>query len=154
MAKVTFRPPVVEDAARLAHTMRPLDYDEMVAASGPDVEQSLFDALRVSTHAWAADYKGELLALFGFAPYGLLSDTAAPWCIATPELTRVPGMLARSAARYFASVRLLYPRLVNYVDARNTPSIRWLKAMGFEVSEEAELVGYAQLPFYRFEMGT
>ena len=154
MARVTFRSPRVEDAALLAYTLRPLDYDELVAASGPDVEQTLYDALRVSTHAWAADYKGELLALFGFAPYGMLSDIAAPWCIATPALAAVPGMLARSAARYVGNVRLLYPRLVNYVDARNTPSIRWLKAIGFGVSEEAEPFGYAQLPFPRFEMGT
>lgn len=153
MARVTFRPPEAADVSRLVATMRETDRDELIAASGADLEKTLAHAVALSTHAWAADYKGELLSLFGFAPYGVLSDTAAPWCIATPALSEVPGMLVRSAARYFADVRQLYPRLVNFVDARNTPSIRWLKAMGFTLSDEAIPFGQAGLPFYRFEMG-
>lgn len=153
MGEVTFRRPEPVDALILAATMRQLDYDEVVAASGPGVPETLHRSLAYSTSAVAADLDGKLLALFGIAPAGLLSDTAAPWCLATPALEAKAGMLTRVARGYFRAARRDYPRLVNYVDARNLPSIAWLKIMGFAVSPEPVPFGWAHLPFHRFEMG-
>lgn len=140
------------DVGRLAASMREVDVDEMLASSGPDIEASLHRSVDCSLHAWSVDHDGELVAMFGFAPYTLLGRRAAPWCLATPGLSRIPGMLTRIARRYCAAVREVYPDLVNHVDARNTPSIRWLKRIGFTVDQEAAPFGRAGLPFHRFEM--
>lgn len=153
MGEVTFRRPTPLDALVLAATMRQLDYDEVVAASGPGVVETLRRSLTYSTSAVAADLDGKLLALFGIAPVGMLSGTAAPWCLATPALETKAGMLTRVARGYFKAAQRDYPRLVNYVDARNLPSIAWLKIMGFTLPPEPVPFGWAQLPFYRFEMG-
>lgn len=153
MGEVTFRRPEQADIGKLLVSMRELDLQEIIAASGPDPWETLRRSLAYSTSAVAADLDGRLLALFGLAPVGMLSDTASPWCLATPALETKAGMLTRVARGYFRAAQRDYPRLVNYVDARNLPSIAWLKIMGFTLSPEPVPFGWAQLPFYRFEMG-
>jgi hypothetical protein len=44
-----------------------------------------------------------------------------------------------------------YPVLRNYVDQRNTVSIRWLRWLGFRMGEPA-VMGAARVPFVPFEM--
>jgi RimJ/RimL family protein N-acetyltransferase len=152
VADIHIRLPNSEDAARLAAEMRPADRAEVEAASGPDVERALDQAIRLSTHCWAAERDGELLALFGFAPVSLIGGIGSPWFLGTPAVDPLPGALTRMARRYVQSIReTAYPVLVNYVDARNRRSVRWLKRLGFTVFAP-EPYGVAGLPFHRFEM--
>ena len=51
-----------------------------------------------------------------------------------------------------ATWREQFPFMFNYVDARHTDAIRWLKWLGFEFDEAAPY-GPFDLPFYRFTMG-
>lgn len=151
MAEVLFRRPTPADIGALEAGMRGPDRDEIIAMRGPDVRASLERAVRVSTLARAMDVDGAFILLFGVAPVSLLGRVGAPWMLATERVERCPGALMRGASLYIPIMRDLYPVLVNYVDARNTRSIRWLKRLGFTFFPP-EPVGVAGLPFHRFEM--
>lgn len=145
-----------EDVDAIEPWLRPADVDELIAASGPDVRGQLLEAIQMSNGrlgqmSFAAEHEGKIVALFGFVPAGALSERAFPWLVGRPELSRIPGMLKRLSLRYCGVTLEEYPLLVNYVDARNTLSVRWLRSIGFDI-HPAERFGVAGLPFHRFEM--
>lgn len=154
--RVEFIPAEIDDADELAPRLRPADRDELIAMEGPDVVRSLRGAIRMSAGrlpdmAWSVWLDGYLICLFGYIPRGALSDEAHPWMVASTEIRRIPGVHTREAKRYCSAALAEYPVLFNYVDARNTTSVAWLKRLGFTVGE-AEPMGVARLPFHRFEM--
>jgi hypothetical protein len=134
-------------------TMRKRDREELTAASGPDLVDQLHRSIRLSIAPGAAfSPTGELLCLFGAVPLTMLADTAIPWLVGTDALGRYPSALERGARGYLAAVQQQYPRLVNYVDARNLPSLRWLARVGFSI-DPALPFGYEKRPFHRFHKG-
>jgi len=44
----------------------------------------------------------------------------------------------------------IYDKLENYVDARNTKAINWLKWLGFQFADETVPYGMLKMPFYKF----
>lgn len=153
---VDIRFATASDASALEPWLRGRDFDELVAVGGPDVERQLVGLVershgRLGQQGFAAVENGRVLALFGFLPVTALSETAVAWMVARDEVERHVGMLHRTAKAYCAVTLREYPLLFNYVDARNTPSIRWLKRIGFTLGP-AEAFGASGLPFHRFEM--
>ena len=145
-----------EDADAIEPHLRVSDRDELIAASGPDVLGQLREAVeqsrgRLGRMAFVAEHEGEGIALFGFVPTSALSSAAHPWLVGTPGLSKVPGMLNRLSRSYCSAVLGEYPLLSNYVDARNTASIAWLKRLGFTL-DDPQPFGVEGLPFHRFEM--
>lgn len=137
----------------LIANMRELDRAELRATSSRAFHEQLGLSLRWSISPGAAfSPKGELLCLFGAAPVNMMGDTAVPWLIGTNALGRYARALKEGAAGYLGAIQQQYPRLWNYVDARNLPSIRWLKRMGF-VIEAPEAFGHEGLPFHPFHKG-
>lgn len=146
------RAPREEDIDALVSDMRPLDRQELEASHGADIRDAVVQALKVSPHRWAMEKNGQLALLGGFAVISLLGGTASPWMLGTTVALRAPAALTRIAVEYVTDALGRYPHMINYVDARNTPSIRWLRRLGFTVSEQATPYGAQCLPFYRFEM--
>lgn len=147
---VEFRAATIDDAYWFARRLRQSDIDELTAASGPDILDQLIDAVRRSGRmALVASARGEPFALFGFAPAGLVSTRAAPWLVGTPAAAKQGRALIRFGRAYCAAAAREYPVLVNYVDVRNTSSIRWLERIGFKMEAPAPF-GVAGLPFMRF----
>lgn len=148
--KVTFRPPRPEDTDALAANLRIEDYNELKASSALPIRDQIQHAVAISLYPGAAlGARGELLCLFGAAPFGLMGDIASPWLLGTDALPRYPQALTKGAQRYLTQIGQQYPRLMNYVDARNTTSIAWLRRIGFEF-DEAEPFGPLKMPFHRF----
>jgi hypothetical protein len=134
--------------------MRPLDWQEATASAGPDIATTVANSVRLSHNPWVVfDDEGALLAIFGVAPYNLMSDTGAPWLLGTRKLDRHSKTLTTVSRRYLAEMQEFFPKLVNYVDVRNTPSIRWLKRVGFAIDAPAPH-GVKGEPFHRFHMGS
>lgn len=150
-ADLTFRPAVAGDAARLAPVLRQADRDEIVASSGPEIQRAIEISIARSLDCWTVEQRGELVAVLGLAPISMLGGIASPWLLGTPLLDRLPGALTRAARGYLAQMLETYPHLVNYVDARNTRSVRWLRRVGFTIHPAAPH-GVAGLPFHRFEL--
>lgn len=151
MAEYLFRLAAPGDAEQLAANLRRADLEEIVAASGGDPLEIIQDSVAMTPRCRAFLVDGELACLFGMAPIGLLGETGAPWLLGTPVIERHPSALIRFAFPYLAEMLADRPHLVNYVDARNAKSIRWLKRLGFTFHPAAPY-GAAGLPFHRFEL--
>jgi hypothetical protein len=152
LAGVEFHPAELGDVDRLAAGLRLLDRQELDAIHTEPVDWVIDMSIRLSFDPIAAVAPEGLVCLFGVAPVTLLSDTAAPWLLGTDLMTRRAREALRTARGYLVWARQRYPRLVNHVDARNTPSVRWLSALGFTI-DPALPYGRRGLPFHRFHMG-
>lgn len=149
-AKASVRPVRAGDIEALLASLRQADRDEVEAAAG-DVEHALVDSVQCSVMLWAGEIDGELACIFGCAPLnGLLGLQAAPWMLGTDLLDRHPCTLMRHCRQYIEAMQARYPCLMNFVDARNKRSVRWLRRMGFTIHNPVPY-GLAQLPFHPFE---
>lgn len=148
---VEVRPLQPGDLDELLRDLRQADYDEVLAASG-EVEATVRQSPEHSIWTLVGLMDGKLACVFGLAPLdGLLGRRGAPWMLGTHELDRHPGVLMRRCRGYVTGMLTHYPHLLNFVDARNARSIRWLKRLGFTI-HPAIPYGAAQLPFHLFEM--
>lgn len=153
MGSLRFAAAQPEDLGELFKHMRRCDWDEVVASSGDDVWGSLERSLKVSDDPVACrDRHGKLVCLSGVSPASLLSDVGYIWLLGTDRMARNAKNVFAEAKRYFEFISERYPILMNYVDARNGPSIRWLRRLGFTIDPPTPY-GVAGLPFHRFHKG-
>ena len=152
MAELQHEAATPRHAEELLGQLRPADRDEVEAASG-NVERVIRQSLAISDDpvaVRAAD--GGLIAIYGVAPVHLLSDQASPWLLGTARMQSNAKAVLRDAREYLAFARERYPRMMNYVDARNRSSIRWLRRVGFTLEPPAPF-GVKGLSFHRFHSG-
>ena len=150
MGRVTFAATTGDDIAELARDMRAADRDEIVAAAGPDVLETLRLSVAASVDSWAARTPEGLLCIFGTAAMSLTAREGSPWMLGTPLLDRHRRSLIKTADAYIRGMLRVFPVLANHVDARNAASIKRLGWLGFEFGEP-EPYGVQGLPFRRFE---
>jgi hypothetical protein len=72
-----------------------------------------------------------------------------PWLLGSAEVERIPVTFLRASRHYVDHFLKLCAGLENYVDARNTLSIQWLKWLGFMI-EDPQPFGVEQRLFHRF----
>jgi hypothetical protein len=145
------RPAVLDDAWPLAVGLRECDFEEAFAVAGPNIHATLRAAIRASDLCWTVTRNDKIVFVIGCAR---VSDgLGSPWLMATSLVDRFPGALTKITKRQVAVMRESYPALVNYVDARNVASHRWLERIGFTVAAEPEPFGLYGRPFHRFTMG-
>ena len=145
--------PLTEDLIQaLAPRIRQSDRNELLAANGrTDMGEAMRVGLAFSTSAFAGLADDLPICAFGVAPASILGRQGTPWMIGTPELPSHALPVLRLSRGVVANWRDQWPLLVNYVDARNTTSIRWLKWLGFCVMP-AQPYGKLGMLFHRFEM--
>lgn len=154
MVKLQYSAANAFDLAELYENLRPRDVDEVRATSGDDVWGALSRALSASDDpvALRCPATGALIAIFGAAPFSLLSDVGSPWLLGTDVMDVYPKEILKDARRYIDFISERYPRQMNYVDARNEPSIRWLERIGFTIDPPVPY-GVEGRPFHRFHKG-
>lgn len=144
------------DARFLARELRQRDRDEVLASAGSHVEGAIRAAIIASgAMCWTVCNRAEAFLpvwVIGCAPVEGVPGLGSPWLLATDEVARCPGALTKLTKGHIAQMLGTYSALYNYVDARNTDSVRWLERIGFTV-EPAEPYGVAGLPFHPFKMG-
>jgi hypothetical protein len=73
------------------------------------------------------------ICAFGIVPASTLTAVGVPWMVGTESLeSHAKGFITncrRDLAGYFGEWRLLF----NYVAARNTKAVRWLRWLGFKI---------------------
>lgn len=151
MADVLIRPTEPGDAARLFANLRASDLAECRAYGRPDIAASIASCVDRSVLCWTGLVDGELAAIIGAAPINMLAGIGSPWMLGTPVLDRHQRILVRRTPEYISRMLKAFPHLVNYVHAKNTTSVRWLRRLGFTLHEA---VPYGPLgePFHLFEM--
>jgi hypothetical protein len=140
------------DAVALAPRLREEDAAECwrLDRSGPT--ESLADSLDSSAEAWAAELDGVVIGLWGVRPHSVVLGVGMPWMLGAPEIARSPRLLVRGSRHYCDRWLTAYRLLVNVVDARYTKAIRWVRSLGFTVSEPYP-VGPDGHPFVWIEKG-
>jgi hypothetical protein len=134
----------------IAANARQADRDEMEAFAGLSVKEALEVSLANSTRAWTVFVGDEAACMCGVTPMPL--RVGRPWMIGTNVIDKYQLPLLRACRPVVQEMRQGFTLLENFVDARNTRALRWLKWLGFEVDVFAVPAGVSGMPFYRFEM--
>lgn len=121
------------DIVYLAANLRQADVDEVVASGYDDMAEAIRVSVEASTHSAVVTCDGVPAAVLGLVPVSLLAGIGAPWMLGTDVVTRQQRALMHLTGRYLRTMLKAYPTLVNYVHARNTVAIRWLRRVGFEI---------------------
>jgi hypothetical protein len=144
------RPATLADIPHVAQAMRVRDVEEVRAAVGLEPAVALHDAVTSSTLCWTAEGDGGVpFAILGVAPY-VDEDVGAPWLLATDDIVKYRRQFFTDGPRLVTEMQAAHPLLINYVDARHTDSIRWLRWCGFTVEKLIPAFGFERRPFYRF----
>jgi len=155
----------------IAKHLRRSDYNELGAISQRPPSESVMLCAKGATRKWIIirsvpvyrEDKSKHVHRTINIPVGLFGVTemvdrdsgerfGAPWMIATEGMKKVRKFMIKNSDKYIDIMVNDYGKLVNYVDARNEPSITWLKRCGFTF-EVAEPLGHKQVPFHKFYKG-
>jgi hypothetical protein len=149
---VEVRAPRDGDAEALAAGMRAQDIAELEAVGRPDLVAVVRESIAVSTWCWTVTVDGELAAILGVTRHGtVLAPIGVPWMLGTELVRQHRRCLARLTPQYIDQMLQVAPHLLNYVHARNTVAVRWLKRTGFRL-HPARPHGPFGEPFHLFEM--
>lgn len=149
-ADVVIAPTQSGDAAELFANLRACDLAECQACGNTNVRQAIEDSVSRSWLCWTGRVNGELAAILGVSPLGLLGGMGCPWMLGTPVLDRNSRVLVRNTHQYIGRMLQVFPHLVNFVYAENTTSVRWLRRLGFTL-HPAQPYGPLGASFHRFE---
>ncbi len=129
------RASVSGDITPIAEGMRMADRAEVWAASRRTPEQALSFSFQNSALVFTGLADGNPFVMFGVGEQSRLLGVGVPWLLGTDEIARHAVPFLRRCG--FWKKRLLadYRVLKNHVDNRNQLSIRWLRWIGFSLSE-------------------
>ncbi|EOC1317148.1 hypothetical protein ACI09J_001770 [Cronobacter turicensis] len=151
MVEVSIVPATQEHVESMLTNVRAADIAEFQAVNGWDARRVLESGLRTSTFSCAGLINGEVVTIFGVAPASMISGSGIPWLVGTDALEHHQFVFLRRCRRVVTAMLMTYPRLENYVDARNHVAKSWLHWLGFKL-EDPVPYGIAGQPFHRFHM--
>jgi hypothetical protein len=145
---VTIRPATVADCVSLAPRLRKEDAEEAYAASGKFPEQALRASLGKDTSVVTIGGTPEMI--FGCPRVDEI--TGSPWMLGTPVVISPKWRTAflRTTRIAVEAWQDQYPLLHNFIDARNTAHMRWLRWLDFHFIARNDHHGPLGLPFYEF----
>lgn len=143
---------VMEHIGPIADNMREQDKNEIWAASKSKPHNALLRSYILSEKAWTVMNGDNPIIMFGVMLYGALSRTGSPWLLGTDDLVNHKRQFLVEGRKILRTeIMPDYSSLLNYVDARNTVSINWLRWLGFDIMDP-EPYGALGLPFHKFCM--
>jgi hypothetical protein len=148
--EVEIRPVEPGDLDPVAANMRAEDVAEVWASGGYTPREALDHSVSLSGECHTVWMDRTPIALFGVATVGAGPGIGWPWFLGTPDVSRAKSHFLRQAPGYLAAWLAQWPVLMNYVDARNLISLRWLRRLGATI-HPAVPYGQAELPFHPFE---
>lgn len=142
-------PAIYEHIAPIAIHMRQADRDEVAAASGVSPFEALEFSFKKSTLVRTALVDGAPSVMFGVGDINILAGVGAPWLLGTEAVEENYVAFLRGSVEWRDQLLRRYSVLRNFVDVRNRASIRWLRWLGFTLSDPVEMRGHA---FRLFEL--
>ena len=144
-------PALLEHCVPIAARMRAADVDEVFAGSGRDPLDALEFSFRKSALVRTALVDGVPEVMFGAADLNILAGVAAPWLLGTDAVTKNYVAFLRGSVEWRSQLLTRYEVLRNLVDDRNAASKRWLRWLGFELSDPFP-IGHEGRPFRLFQL--
>lgn len=151
MPKVQIEFATREHVDRLLPHVRQADKEEFESGWGMTPEQVLEYGLLHSSFCWAGIADGDVVAIFGVTPASILTGNGTPWLVASDRLEKYSRAFIRHSRPLLAGILETFPRLENYVDARNVAAKQWLHWMGFRLYDPVP-AGPNGVLFHRFNM--
>ena len=151
MAVAEVLPVTAEDVADILPFVRQADIDEITEALGIPMGRALTEAVTGSLNAKKIVVEGQVVAVFGDAPFSILGSVGVPWLISTVHVQQHARAFLKVCKPEVQEMLTRHRHLMNYVDARNTAAIRWLKWLGFTFAPPAPY-GARRFPFHQFTM--
>ena len=137
-----------EDCIYLSKRLRQEDFQEIKAVSGFSPLLSLIIGLKASDVPLViCNKKNKPVAMLGVVPQGLFG---AIWMVGTEDLKKISLSFIRNCKGVCDVLQKNYQLLNNFVDARNTLHINWLKWMGFSFINKHQRYGIERRLFYEF----
>ena len=137
--------PLEPKHAAIAPYLRRADIEEHKAISNIPNDVALAYSIAYSERGFAVEYKGRIAAIFGV-------NGGVIWLVGTDEIAEHPITFYRLSKKIFERLSDGYERLFNFVDERNTLSLRWLKWLGFTI-EPAQRINNGIFHFVHWESG-
>jgi hypothetical protein len=146
-------PSVMEHVAPIADNMRKQDRDEVWAAIKTGPHSALLRSYIISDKSWTVMEGDRPIVMFGCRLFNALSNIGSPWLLGTDAVIKHKRQFLIEGRKILRTeIMPRYSGLLNYVDARNTVSINWLRWLGFDIMDP-EPYGALRLPFHKFTMG-
>lgn len=142
-------PATADLAEQLIPNMREADRVEAWAAGMMTSREALLSSLDISPDPQAILGDGRVLTIFGIGTWTVLALRGIPWLLTAEEMPRHARRLIPLSRAYIDDARRRYKSMGNYVDARNTKAIRWVRWLGFTV-DPAKPFGPQKVPFNYF----
>ena len=149
--KIEIRDVEEGDIAVLVKNMREHDKQEVNAATRMGIRNAVSTSVDMATYSKTGLVNDELVCMWGVCPISLISSRGSPWMLGTDLIKKKQNIFLRRSKPWLEDIKRDYRHLENYVDARNTLSIKWLKWLGFKM-EEAMPYGVNGEPFHKFTM--
>jgi len=150
MIAVEYDTPTLADLEIVAANMREADKQEAIAMAACGPLEALRKSVALSHESVVARVGGEPVCIYGLGFGSVTGGMARPWLMGTQAVEWHCLTFLRANKRIVRDWSERYD-LENYVDARHTMSIRWLRWLGFKL-DAAEPFGPFGYPFHRFEM--
>lgn len=138
-------------ASAIAAAARNADVAELWAAGRHTPLDAMLAGMRLA-RAQTALLDGEPIAMFGVSPVSLLLGRGVPWMVGSSLLDTMPlrRALLREAVGVLRGWQKRYRLLLNFVDERNVSAQRWLRWLGFTLSDEPQPMGADGVLFRMF----
>ena len=134
--KEVVRRSLKSDSEYLSKHLRQCDIDEVWASHNVTPKEALDSGFEKSVFCLTVE-NGNPIAMFGINPKSILGQEAVVWFLASDDLERIQYKFLKYSRKFIKMMLDFYPYLDNYVDDRNTKSIKWLKMCGATVEEPA-----------------
>jgi hypothetical protein len=144
------RPAHKMDVHAIAPFMRQQDVEEVRVSHGVTPHEALSIGLECSDTCRVGVSNGVPVVMYGVSPHTLLGENGTIWLLGTDEAALNWKPFMRVYREEISIITQGFKHVENWVDRRNTVSLRWLRWMGFSVEDTPQPYGIYQMPFYHF----
>jgi len=145
---VTSRPSYIPDCFYIAAHMREADKQEVQAVTNKDPKTAMLNGYSVSERPMTVTVDDVPAAMYGVVRVD--KNTGCVWMLGTDEVTKANFSFLKASHGFLADAFTGYNMLFNYIDARNTVHINWIKWLGFSIINKHPEYGYEKRLFYEF----
>jgi len=134
MEQIEIVPGSLAQVHQVIDELREIDRIE-VSVTAPDWRQEILDGWIRSKYRRVFLCNGSPAGIYGVCDDPLLCGVGVPWMVATPEIERVGREFLLKSVAEIDRMRAGYVELRNATHKDNEISIKWLRWLGFRVSD-------------------
>lgn len=108
------------------------------------------DILRTSVCAFAGLIDGRCFCLFGVTPDSLTATSGEPWLLTSSDIRCAKIAFGKASRGYIPYLRNRFTHLHGFVYEHNAVSIKWLRWLGYSLSE-APVAATNGRRYYKFD---